>query len=133
MRLVLDASVVIDFLRRKDKFNSLYMKAAYEGFGFVMSGVTVAEVFAGASTQSGGRQNREWEEVLSGIEVRGVDVDMARIVGKVKFSYRLSLADSFVLALVMEQNLPLGTLDARAFQKVKGLMFYGVETKRGKS
>jgi len=124
MKLVLDASVVIDFLRRKDKFNSLYMQALYGEFEFVMSGITVAEVFSGDSAQKGGKQNQEWETILSGIEVRGVDIETARFVGKIKNAYRLSLGDAFVAALALEENLPLATLDSGDFRKIKGLKLY---------
>ena len=65
MKTVLDASVIIDFLRRKDKLNSLYIQAVYKEIDFVMSGVTVTEVFSGASAQKGGEQNQEWETILS--------------------------------------------------------------------
>lgn len=124
MKLILDASVVIDFLRRKDKLNSLYMQAAYEEFDFVMSGVTVAEVFSGASAQKGGKQNQEWETILSGIEIRGVDIETARVTGKIRNTYRLSLGDAFVAALALEENLTLATLDSGDFRRVKGLKLY---------
>lgn len=124
MKLILDASAVIDFLRRKDKFNSVYMRAVYEKFEFVMSVVTVAEVFSGRSVQTGGKQNQEWETILSGVEVVGVDIETARRVGKIRNSYGLSLGDAFVAALAVEQNLPLLTLDSRAFKKIPGLKLY---------
>lgn len=124
MKLILDASAVIDFLRRKDKFNSVYMRAVYEKFEFVMSAVTVAEVFSGRSVQTGGKQNQEWETILSGVEVVGVDMETARRVGKIRNSYGLSLGDAFVAALAVEQNLPLLTLDSRAFKKIPGLKLY---------
>lgn len=124
MKLVLDASVIIDFLRRKDKINSLYMQASYREFEFVMSGVTVAEVFSGASAQKGGKQNQEWETILSGIEIRGVDIETARVVGKIKNAHRLSLGDAFIAALALDQDLPLATLDSHDFKKIKGLKLY---------
>lgn len=89
-----------------------------------VKGVTVAEVFSGASAQKGGKQNREWETILSGIEVRGVDIETARVVGKIKNTHRLSLGDAFVAALAVELNLPLATLDSGDFKKIKGLKLY---------
>lgn len=124
MKLALDASVIIDFLRRKDKLNSLYMRAVSEEFEFVMSAVTVAEIFSGASAQKGGKQNREWETILSGIEVRGVEIETARAVSRIRNDHRLSLGDAFVAALAVDQDLPLLTLDSRAFRKITGLKLY---------
>ena len=130
MKLVLDASVAIDYLRRKDKENSWYFKAHSAGYDLVMSVVTVAEVFSGKSVQVGGIQKEEWELLLNGLEVVRVDLMSARLVGELRAKYELELGDAFVAALALKENLTLATLDRKAFAKVKGLKLFSVETKR---
>ena len=117
MRIVLDASVVIDNFRTgRSTFG--------DNEELVMSSVTVAELYTGQSAQKEGRQGELLENFLFGVDILFPDLEMAKLVGKLKYKYKMSLGDAFVAALAIDQKLPLATLDKKAFGKIPGLKFY---------
>ena len=116
MKAVIDASVVIHWLRTGDDL--------LEPIAGVISTVTVAELFAGASAQAGGKQRHKILQALGGwVQVKPT-TESAILAGELKYKYKLSLGDAFIAALAVDQNLPLATLDSRAFRKIKGLKLY---------
>ncbi len=128
MKLVLDADVVIDYLRRGNQ--SVYVSIFTDLHEVVMSMVTVAEVFSGQSAQKGQKQGQKLIKLLEGLEIKIPSVETARFVGGLRSEYKLSLGDGFVAALALELNLPLLTLNVNDFKIVKGLKFFSVDTKR---
>lgn len=128
MRLVLDADVVIDYLRRGNK--SVYVNIFADLYEAIVSMVTIAEIFSGQSAQKGQNQERKLMEILDGLEIKIPSLEIARFVGELRNEYKLSLGDGFVAALALELNLPLLTLNVNDFKRIKGLNFFSVETKR---
>ena len=124
MRLVIDASVIVDYLRQRGKTGLMFLKLVENGEKMMVSSVTVAELYAGKSAQKGGGQREKLDEVIAGIELIMPDHEMARRVGQAKYEWGLSLADAFVAALALQENLPLATLDRKAFAFIKKLKFY---------
>ncbi|OGY18059.1 MAG: hypothetical protein A2784_05095 [Candidatus Chisholmbacteria bacterium RIFCSPHIGHO2_01_FULL_48_12] len=124
MRLIIDASVIVDYLRQRGKSGLMFLKLVENGEGLVISSVTVAELYAGKSAQKGGSQRERLDEMVAGMEVVMPDGEMAKRVGQAKYEWGLSLADAFVAALALQENLPLATLDRKAFAFIKELKFY---------
>lgn len=120
MKVVIDTSVAIDYLRRGDSKKTLYMTLSRKE-EFVMSLVTVAELYAGRSAQKEEKQKGLIEEMLRGVEVIIPSLDTAKEAGKLRAEYQLSLGDAFVAALALDLNVPLATLDVRDFKKIDGL------------
>ena len=58
--IMVDTSILIDFYRKTDKTNSVWIKLVKEGYQFSISVITKYEIFAGA-TQS---QLEFWNNVL---------------------------------------------------------------------
>lgn len=120
MRVVIDTSVAIDYLRRGDSKKTLYMTLSRRE-EFVMSLITVAELYSGRSAQKEEKQKELIKEMLRGVEVIIPSLDTAIEAGKLRAEYQLSLADAFVAALALDLNIPLATLDIRDFKKIDGL------------
>lgn len=129
MKVVLDADVIIDYLRRKGAQNTLYFRIAQKYEKSVMSLVTVAEVYSGKSAQVGEKQREMLEETILGTELVAPILNDAKVVGKLRSEYELSLGDAFVAALALKLKLPLATLDRKGFEKIKGLKFYFARNK----
>lgn len=121
MKVILDASVVVDYLRTG---RGVYPGMVEDGAEFVMSSVTAAELYSGKSAQEGGRQWNDLEVVVGGVEVIPPDLEAARLVGKLRGKYQLGLGDAFVAALALGEGLPVATLDKKAFGNIKKLEFY---------
>lgn len=125
MKVVLDTSVVIEYLRLKDKEVTELIRVRAE-CDVVLPLVVVAELYSGKSayTKAG---RLVLEDVMIGCEIGRVDVDQARRAGELRMRYGLSLGDAFVAAQALELNLPLVTSDKKAFSRVPGLKFYSGE------
>lgn len=117
MKVVIDASVVIHWLRTGD--DSFLSEDEVS-----ISAVTIGELFSGASAQTGGSQRQKIIRLLKGWKQVKPATEDAILAGELRYKYKLSLGDAFVAALAVEQDLPLLTLDSRAFRKIKGLKLY---------
>ena len=126
MKVVVDASVIVDYLRRGDVPGVLYLEILRQRVEVVISTVTVAELYAGGSAQKGGKQRDNLDLVMTGAEIAGVDLAMAKAVGEMRSKYRLGLADAFIAALALSENLPVATLDTSDFSPVEGLQVYAM-------
>ena len=116
MRTIIDASVVIHWLRTGDDL--------LEDVNGIISTVTIGELFVGASAQKGGKQRESILEILKGWKQISPSLETAILAGELRYKYRLALGDAFVVSLALEENLPLFTLDSGDFKKIKGLKFY---------
>ncbi len=131
MKLVLDSSIVIDHLRTK-KLSTAFFDA-WNSHDFMISLVTVAELYSGKSVQSPGPARRELEDILSGIEVVSLTLTTVKRVGDLRARYQLSLGDAFVAVLAIEQQSQVLTLDRKDFEKVKEITLYRLDRIKRKS
>ena len=122
MKLVLDSSLVIDHLRIK-KLSTAFFET-WKSHDFVMSLVTVAELYSGKSVQPPGPAREELEDILSGLHIVTPTVKTVKLVGDLRARYQLSLGDAFVAALALEMKLPVLTLDTKDFKQVKDITLY---------
>ena len=114
MKVLIDTSVIVNYLR-----------VGGDNVEWIISTVSVGELFGGASAQEGGRQRGVIDLVLGGMEVVPLDYETAKLAGRLKFDYQMSLADAFIAATTLNQGLHLATLNKKHFVKVSGLKFYG--------
>jgi len=119
--ILLDSSVLIDFLRRKDKKKSLLIKIIDVGYSPTISLITHAELFAGRNVWRSKKAKKELEEMLSGLKIIAFDEKTSQLAGKLRARYQISLADAFIAACAIEKKLPLSTLNVRDFKQIKGI------------
>lgn len=119
MRVVVDTSVIIDYLRRKDKRNCTFahLKGAVD---MVISFITLTELYSGKSSEYK-KGNKLIEEIIASCEIKLVGWEEAKKAGEIRRNYQLSLGDCFVAQLAVGEKLPLATLDKKAFGKIEGL------------
>lgn len=119
VKYLLDTSVIIEALRTH-KLNALrFLVTAYKGKLYI-SGITIAELFSGASAQ-----DKEVEAflrfVIDSMNVIGVDVELMITAGKLRFFNKIAIADAIIAAGAVENGLVLVTHNRKDFRKVKGL------------
>lgn len=124
MKLVIDTSVIIDYLRTKS-LDSSYVKLK-TGNELLISLISVAELFSGKSARKPGYRREMLDKILEGMEINIPTVDLAKKAGLLRSEYDLSLGDAFIAALAIKLNLPLATLDTRDFGRIKGLKIYKI-------
>lgn len=124
--IMVDTSILIDFYRKTDKNNSLWIELVRQGYAFSISAITKYEIFAGA-TQA---QLEFWNNVLQVVAVipfdestsdRAVDIN-TNLKRKRK---QIALADLFIAATAISNNLPLATLNRKHFDRIDGLNIIG--------
>ena len=124
MIVVIDAAVIIDYLRRIDTHNTLYAQLIHQDVELIISLVTVAELYSGKRLHASNKERQILEELLAGMEIVLPQRETAFIVGQLRARYDLSLGDAFVAALAVEQQLQLVTLNKKDFLPVKELELY---------
>lgn len=120
-KLLLDTSILIDFLRRKDKERSLLVKINRLGYSPAISLITHTELFSGKSIWQKKRARRELEALLSGLEIILFNQQDSQRAGKIRARYQISLVDAIIAACALEEKLSLVTLNIKDFKKIKGL------------
>ena len=120
--IMVDTSVLIDFYRKSDKANSLWIALVKQGYEFVISAITKYEIFSGA-TQS---QLEFWNSVLQAIVVIPLDeasVDIAvHINANLKQKRKqIDLADLFIAATAISNDFPFATLNKKHFNRIDEL------------
>lgn len=119
MKVVIDTSVIIDYLRTKD-LQSLFVRIE-ETHEIVLSLITVAELYSGRSVQKEGQDKKTLNGIVDGAEIIIPDLTAVKSVGRLRAEYHLSLGDAFIAALALDLNVPLATLNVRDFKQIDGL------------
>ena len=121
---VLDACALIALLKNEngaDKVAATYNKAENGEAQIVMNRVNLLEVFYGYYRDDG---EEYAEKIMSGVEksiisVSEFDEGLFKEAGRLKASYRISLADSIALAQAMALGGELLTADHHEFDAVE--------------
>jgi predicted nucleic acid-binding protein len=117
-----DTSILIDLFRKSEKANAKFVQLALQGYQFQISAITEYEVYSGATTA----QLPFWDNLLQKINVLPFDKDVVKqavILNKQLKQKRkqIDLADLFIAATALSNNLPLSTLNRKHFDRIEGL------------
>ncbi|MFT6480641.1 MAG: tRNA(fMet)-specific endonuclease VapC [Spirosomataceae bacterium] len=120
--ILLDTSILIDYYRKTDKSNSVWINLIDEGFDFAISVVTKYELFAGAKP----KQIEFWETVLQNISIIPFDEDCVDTAIRVntllkKSNKQIEIADLFIASTALSNNLSTATLNKKHFERVDEL------------
>ena len=122
-KILLDTSVIIDFLRRKDKSDSLLSKLSNNDF--YISIVTHTELFSGRSVWEKKEIKQELDKFLSIIVLLPLMEEISQAAGKIKaYDPKRSVLDCIIAATAIRHNLPLVTLNIKDFENIKGMRLY---------
>ena len=124
--ILVDTSILIDYFRKSDKSNSKLVALIRDGYKFQISSVTEYEIFAGSTLG----QQKYWEEFLEKIKVISFDQDAVKaaveINNKLKLkSKQIAIADLFIAATAISNNLPFATLNRKHFDRIDDLLIVG--------
>lgn len=120
--ILVDTSILIDYYRKTDKSNSVWVALIRQGYQFAISAITKYEIYSGA-TQS---QLDFWNNVLLAIEVipfseASVDTAVAINATLKRKRKQVDLSDLFIAATAITYNLPMATLNRKHFERIDGL------------
>lgn len=120
--IVVDTSVLIDYYRKTDKENSLWIKLVRQGYNFAISSITKYEVFSGATPT----QLDFWNKVFANIEIIALDESCMDSAVEINADLKrkrkqIGIADLFIAASALSHGLPFATLNNKHFERVEGL------------
>jgi len=120
---MLDASVLIEYFRRKDKNRTLFSQVVREYDIQSISVVAKLEVLYGARAEF----VEYWDAVFVTLDAIPLTDEMVakahRIVLELKRKNRLiAMEDIMIAATAMVQKIPLATLNRRHFERIEGLI-----------
>ncbi len=119
IKILLDTSIIIDFLRRKDKENTLLYSIVKRGYQPFVSIITHTELYAGKSVWENKRAQEELEALFSGIQLMPLESEISQKAGELKVKYNMNLLDAIIAATALVNKLEVFTLDTKDFEKIK--------------
>lgn len=121
-RLLLDTSVIIDHLHKRDAKNTLLYSLVEEEL--YVSIVTYTEVFSGKSIWESDEVKTKVEELFLALKILPLSTKISEKAGYIKAHYAGgSIADSIIAATAVENGLELVTLNRKHFVNVEGVKF----------
>lgn len=123
--ILLDTSILIEVLRRKDKSSSLFYTLALTGETLAVSAVTVYE-FRNGMTMI----NQELcERLLSRLIILPFDDETAKTASSIyrtlkRESKLIDTADILIAATALTHSIPFATLNVKHFQRIAGLSIF---------
>jgi predicted nucleic acid-binding protein len=125
--VLIDTSVIIDFLRKKNKQNSTLWKLK-EKHDCFMSAITLFELFAGATDD---QKLEDVCKVAKWIEPILFDDPIAELSGKIYRELRhqkqlVEFRDIFIGATAIHYDYQLATLNQKHFNRIKSLKLIDV-------
>ena len=119
---MVDTSILIDYYRKTDKSNSVWISLVRKGYLFAISSVTKYEIYSGANPQ----QLKFWDQILAAIDVLPYD-DIA-VNSAIEINLKLKkkrkqidIADLFIAATAVSNGLAFATLNKKHFERIEGL------------
>ncbi|MGI8634562.1 MAG: type II toxin-antitoxin system VapC family toxin [Segetibacter sp.] len=124
--VLVDTSILIDYYRKTDKENSVWVTLVRQGFSFTISAVTKYEIYSGATAN----QLAFWDNIFQAINVIPFDeivVDTAVTLNSAlkKKRKQVDIADLFIVATAIAHNLPFATLNRKHFDRIDTLNIIG--------
>ncbi|MGN6354940.1 MAG: type II toxin-antitoxin system VapC family toxin [Parafilimonas sp.] len=120
--ILVDTSILIDYYRKTDKEKSVWIGLVRQGYSFAISVITKYEIYSGATTS----QLSFWNSILQIVAIIPFDevsVDTAVAINSQlkKKRKQINIADLFIAATAVANNLPLATLNKRHFDRIEAL------------
>lgn len=117
-----DTSILIDLFRKSEKANSKFVQLALKGYEFQISAITEYEVYSGATTV----QLPFWDDLLQKIKVLSFDKDVVKMAVSINNRLKqkrkqIDLADLFIAATALANNLAFATLNKKHFERIDEL------------
>ncbi|MBI2011347.1 type II toxin-antitoxin system VapC family toxin [Candidatus Daviesbacteria bacterium] len=132
MQILLDTSIIIDYLRQKDKSKTLLYLFAHRQYKLYVSIVTYAESYAGRSIWERKEAMKILENLFSYIKILPLEEKISKKAGNISHINNLEIVDAIIAATALSHKLKLATLNVKDFKKIKGLKLFTQITLKSK-
>ncbi len=120
--ILTDTSILIDYFRKTDKDNSVLISLFDQGYDFTISAITHYEIYSGTTAN----QLTFWKSLLQRAKVLALDEIVAQTAVDINNELKrkrkqIEIADLFIAATAVANNLPFATLNKKHFERIDGL------------
>ena len=120
--ILVDTSILIDYYRKTDKEKSVWLALVRQGYSFAISAISKYEIYSGA-TQN---QLTFWDNILKAITVISFDEETVTTAVTInsllkKNRKQIDLADLFIAATAVANDLSFATLNKKHFERIESL------------
>lgn len=123
-KILLDTSIIIDFLRKKEKEKTLFFSLIKANFESFISIITHTELYAGKSVWESKNAQQELEILFSGLKILPLEVQISEIAGQIRVKYDVNLLDAIIAATALVHDIELATFNVRDFKRIKGVKLF---------
>jgi predicted nucleic acid-binding protein len=125
--ILVDTSILIDFYRKTNKENSVWIKFIRQGYRFAISTITKYEIYSGASE----KQIQFWDEIFKLIEVIPFDEECVNTAVTINSALKkkrkqIDIADLFIASTAITYNMPIATLNLSHFERIVELQIIDI-------
>lgn len=121
MGILIDTSVIVDFLRRKDKKNTWFYKLSLDDDSLAISILTHAELYSGRSVYENPKNKRYLDSIISRLNIITLDLPISTLGARLKAKSNVDLLDCLIGATAMKGGYRLATLNIKHFREMKNL------------
>jgi len=120
--VLVDTSSLIDLFRKTDKANSALISLVRQGYIYCISAITEYEIYTGTTSE----QVDFWDNFLEKTNVLSFDQTVAKVAVDLNKDLKrkrklIDIADLFIAATAIANNLPFATLNRKHFDRINGL------------
>ena len=120
--VLVDTSILIDFYRKTDKANSVWIALIRQGYRFAISAITQYEIYSGASQS----QLTFWDSIFQEVTVIPFDESAVNAAVRINVSLKrkrkqIALADLFIAATAVSHQTLFATLNRKHFDRIEEL------------
>jgi len=119
--VLLDTSILIEFLRREDKLLTKLYRLSKDYQTLSISIISHTELYAGESPWKNREMRRNLESLLSNLTIIALTLEISKEAGRLRALNNLPTIDAIIAATALSENLPLVTLNSKDFKRVKKL------------
>jgi predicted nucleic acid-binding protein len=125
-KILLDTSVIIDFLRQKNKKDTLLIALLEKEYQFYVSILTHTELYAGKKVWKENDAQIDLEKLFFGMQILPLEKEVSKKAGEIRAKNDTTLMDAIIAATAIIHDLNLVTLNTKDFEKIKELNLYNL-------
>lgn len=122
--ILVDTSIIIDFLRQKDKSKTIQIKLEQSQIPLHVSIITHTECFSGKSIWEKTEAFQALKSLFSDIKILPLEEEISEKAGQIRAKYNKNIADAIIAATSIIHDLDLATLNIKDFKKIAGLRLF---------
>lgn len=120
--VLVDTSIIIDFLRQKDKEKCCFLDLSRK-VNVCLDFTIISELWIGKSMKKAKTRQRV-EKLIENCKILTPNIEMAKKAGNIIRNYNMGFQDAWIAAVAIILKIRLATFNRKDFSKINGLNLY---------